>query len=301
MTPAQLKLMRAFEQRPYSEAGFKIWDVSNPSQPHLLTHVRTGGIGVHRFDMDERYAYISTEMAGFHGNILVIYDLGDPLKPVEVSRWWMPGQHTGGGETPHWPGHDHRLHHAMRQGDELWAAMWHGGLRIIDISDISAPKTAGSYDYHPPFPEPTHTVMKVPFKVAGREIAVVADEEHKHLPGQLHAGLWVFDVSDRSDLKPIGMFHLPELDSPYSRKEGRIGLHQFQERITDTRLYCAWFSGGLRILDIADPTMPVEIGHYIPEPRSGFAAPQTNDVDIDDRGLIYLIDRNNGFDILEHR
>jgi hypothetical protein len=40
---------------------------------------------VHRFDMDKDYAYISTEMPGFIGNILVTYDIRNPAKPVEVS------------------------------------------------------------------------------------------------------------------------------------------------------------------------------------------------------------------------
>jgi hypothetical protein len=44
------------------------------------------------------------------------------------------------------------------------------------------------------------------------------------------------------------------------------GAHQFQERVADHRLYCTWFSGGLRVLDISDPTAPEEIGWYIPEP-----------------------------------
>lgn len=299
MTREQLDLMREFQRQPFTEAGFKVWDVSNKSAPRLLSHVRTGGIGVHRFDMDDRYAYISTEMDGFHGNILVIYDLADPAKPVEVSRWWMAGQHIAGGEKPNWQGFRNRLHHAMREGDELWAAVWHAGIRAIDISDISEPITVGSYNYHPPFPEPTHTVMKVPFEVAGRQIAVAADEEHDHIPGQLHAGLWIFDVSNRSDLKPIGMYHLSECDSPFARREGRFGLHQFQEKLTDTRLYCAWFSGGLRVIDIADPTLPCEIAHYIPEPRSGFTTPQSNDVDVDERGLVFLLDRNAGLEIVE--
>ena len=67
-----------------------------------LAYVRTHGVGVHRFDMDDRYAYISTEMEGYVGNILVVYDIADPARPAEVSRWWMPGQHVAGGETPHW-------------------------------------------------------------------------------------------------------------------------------------------------------------------------------------------------------
>jgi len=67
--------------------------------------------------MDERYAYISTEMEGFVGNILVIYDLGDPKHPREASRWWMPGQNIATGEKPSWSGKRHRLHHALRFGD----------------------------------------------------------------------------------------------------------------------------------------------------------------------------------------
>lgn len=295
-----LELAREFERNPYAEGGFKVWDIADRSNPKLLKHVLTGGIGVHRFDMDENFAYISTEMEGFHGNILVIYDLANPSDPQEVSRWWMPGQHIAGGEKPHWSGWSHRLHHAMRHGDELWAAVWNAGLRIIDIKDISKPVTVGEYNYHPPFPEPSHTFMKVPFQLDGKDVAVVADEEHDHIPGQLHAGLWTFDVSDKSNIKPLGMFHLSEQASPYVNS-GRFGMHQFQEHIADTKLFCAWFSGGLRVVDIANPALPKETGFYIPEPRKGHDAPQTNDVDRDDRGLIYLLDRDNGLDIVEYK
>jgi hypothetical protein len=90
------------------------------------------------------------------------------------------------------------------------------------------------------------------------------------------------------------------MDSPWSRTPGgRFGAHQFQEHMKDTLVYCAWFSGGLRIVDIKDPRAPREVGHYIPEPVGGRPSPQSNDVDVDARGLIYLVDRNVGFDILE--
>jgi hypothetical protein len=65
-------------------------------------------------------------------------------------------------------------------------------------------------------------------------------------------------------------------------------------------VYAAWFSGGLRIIDIADPYWPKEVGHFIPEPVNGFTSPQSNDVDVvDETGLVYLIDRNAGLDIVE--
>lgn len=297
--PADISVLEDERKRGYQDGGFKLWDISNPSEPRLLHHERTFGLGVHRFDMDEKYAYISTEMEGYVGNILVIYDIAEPSKPIEVSRWWLPGQNLAGGETPTWSGYGHRLHHAMRQGDYLWAAVWDAGMRVIDISNMSRPKTVGSYDYHPWVVEPTHTFLPVAHEIAGRKIALVADEEHEHRHGQPHAGLWLFDISDVGNMQPISTFHVSELDSPWARAPGRFGLHQFQEHIDGSLVYCAWFGGGLRVVDIADPTMPKEAGYFIPAPYPGEDAPQTNDVDVDDRGLIYLIDRNRGFEIVE--
>jgi hypothetical protein len=294
-----IPLIRDFMQRGYSDGGFRVWDISDRAKPRLIAHQKTFGFGVHRFDMDERYAYISTEMEGYVGNILVIYDLKDPARPEEIARWWMPGQHLAGGEKPTWSGYRNRLHHTLRVGDRLYASCWHAGLRVIDVSDIRKPRTVGAYDYHPPFPEPTHTVLKVPFPVGGREVAVVFDEEHDHVPGRLHAGMWLFDLTDVAHIKPISMFHVSELDSPWSRV-GRFGAHQPAEHLSDTLVHASWFSGGLRIVDIADPVAPREVGHYIPEPPAGQSSPQSNDVDVDARGLIYLLDRNQGLDVLEY-
>jgi hypothetical protein len=298
--PAFLPRARASLSEPaYAEGGFRLWDIRDRANPRLLKHQLTGGIGVHRFDMDERYAYISTEMEGYVGNILVIYDIADPANPREVGRWHMPGQHVAAGEVPTWQGQHHRLHHTLREGNTLWAAVWYAGIRAIDVSDITRPRTIGEYRYHPPFPEPTHTIMRVPGLVAGRSIAVGVDEEHEHTPGQPHAGLWVFDVADPARITPLSMWHLSELESPYVRTGDRFGAHQFQERMHDTCLYTAWFAGGLRVVDIADPLAPREVAHWLAEPPPGQTSPQCNDVDTDGQGLVYVLDRNRGLEILE--
>jgi hypothetical protein len=308
VSPDDLRALEEFEKLGYHNGGFKVYDVSDPSKPKLICFQKTGGIGVHRFDMDARYAYISTEMKGYVGNILVIYDMRDPAKPQEVSRWWMPGQHIDGGEKPTWSGKRHRLHHALRFGDEMWASCWHGGINVVDVSDIAKPKTLGSYNYHPPFPEPTHTVMPAPGKIGGRRIALAIDEEDQAQSasesearrGRLHAGIMVLDVTDTAAIKPISLFEVSELDSPFSRVDGaRFGAHQYHERVVGTLVFAVWFGGGLRIIDVADPFVPREVGWYIPEPVAGRAAPQSNDVMLDDRGLIYVVDRHVGFDVLE--
>ena len=69
--------------------------------------------------------------------------------------------------------------------------------------------------------------------------------------------------------------------------------------MTGTIVHAVWFGGGLRIIDVADPLVPREVGYFIPEPVAGRKAPQSNDVTLDDRGLIYMVDRNVGFDVLE--
>ncbi len=289
----------AARARGYDEGGFRIFDISDKANPKPITHHKTHGFGVHRFDVDANYAYMSTEMDGYIGNILVTYDLADPARPQEVSRWWMPGQHLAGGETPSWRGYKNRLHHAMRVGDELWAAVWHAGFRVLDVSDITSPRCVASHDYHPPFPEPTHTVMPLPELIDGRRIAVAIDEEHEHRRGNLHGFMWVFDVTDFSDIKALSAFDVSEMESPWSRAPGRFGAHQFREKMDGTLVYATWFSGGLRVVDLADPFKPNEVAHFIPEPLAGAASPQSNDVDLDDRGLIYLLDRDRGLDILE--
>ena len=308
LTDADLVAIEKDEAQPYRNGGFRIYDIADRTKPKLIHHQLTGGGGVHRFDMDERYAYISTEMEGFLGAMLVTYDMRDPQRPQEVSRWWLPGQNTAAGEKPSWSGKRHRLHHALRFGDEMFASCWHGGIRVVDVSDISKPKTVASYNYHPPFPEPTHTFMPVPGKIGGKRIALSIDEEdqaqsaneEESRRGRLHAGISLFDISDYGEVKPLSLFEVSELNSPFARTPGaRFGAHQFHERMTGTLVYAVWFGGGLRIIDVADPMAPREVGSFIPDPVGERKAPQSNDVMLDERGLIYMVDRHVGFDVLE--
>ncbi len=82
------------------------------------------------------------------------------------------------------------------------------------------------------------------------------------------------------------------------RTWNKFGAHQYREKLDGTLVYATWFAGGLRVLDLADPLSPVEVAHYMVETLDG-KPPQSNDVDVDDNGLIYLLDRNTGLDILE--
>ena len=126
---------------PGFAGGLGIFDVSNPEKPRELAFWRCGGAGVHRFTFDGRYAYISPEVDGYVGNIVMILDLADPAKPREVGRWWIPGQHKAGGEDYPWDNWvPPRCHHPLRFGDRLYVSYWHHGFFILDVSDMSKPK-----------------------------------------------------------------------------------------------------------------------------------------------------------------
>jgi hypothetical protein len=280
--------------------GLGIWDVSDPTQPKSIGQWRCGGLGVHRFTFDGRYAYLSPEMDGYVGNIVMILDFADPAKPREVGRWWMPGQHVAGGETPNWKGRDHRCHHPIRLGDRLYVSYWQGGGVILDISDMTKPKLVSSFDWSPPFPWPTHTVAPVPFPINGRRYIIVADEDvarlSEDMAPELSSPLWFLDATDETRPIPVSSFQVEGVNG--KRNPNNTGCHQPVEVIRGTELPVAWFAQGLRIIDFSNPMAPKDVAHYLPDVPAGRRV-CSNDVFQDDRGLIYLLDRIDGLSILE--
>lgn len=285
---------------PAYTPGLMIFDVSKPATPKEIAFWRCGGLGVHRFDLDERYGYLSAEMDGYQGHIVVILDLQEPIRPQEVGRWWLPGQWVAGGEKPSWEGRTHRCHHPLRRGDRLYTSYWHAGFVILDIADLTRPKFVSRLDWSPPYPCPTHTALRIPWKLAGRDFLIVTDEEvTDRLARWPAAFLWMIDVTEERNPVPVGTYKLPDqLDAP--AKEG-FGAHQPQEQLYGSNILCVtWFGGGLRVLDLSNPYAPAEVGYYVPRPGKGQRRVVSNDVFVAPDGLIYLVDRLNGFDILEY-
>jgi hypothetical protein len=281
-------------------AGLGIYDVENPSDPKLITKWRTHASGVHRYEFDGRYAYVSPTVEGYVGNIAMILDMSDPTRPREIGRWWVPGQWAAGGEE--YPWHDYvppRCHHPLRVGDRLYVSYWQHGGYILDISDMSKPKAIAHIDTKPAFPHPTHTLLKMRQKLKGREILLVADEDVAKLYPHAPAFTWVYDVTDETKPAAIATFQVAGLDVDGSPQPPMTGCHQPSERFNGTIIPFAWFAQGLRLVDFADPFAPKEVGFYERDPAPGAERASSNDVTIDDRGLVYVIDRIRGVDIIE--
>ena len=281
--------------------GLGIYDVSNPAQPKELAKWSTAGKGVHRYSFDGRYAYISPTVEGYVGNIVMILDLADPAHPQEVGRWWIPGQWQAGGEDypwKDWPAP--RCHHPLRLGDRLYVSYWHHGVFILDISDMTQPKLVAHRATQAAFPHPTHTCLPMPQPLKGRRVLVVADEDVAKLWPAAPSFAWIYDITEERLPTPIGTFQVPDLDRDGSPQPPMTGCHQPSERLAGgTVIPFAWFAQGLRLVDIADPFQPREVGHYAPDAPQGCERASSNDVTLDGRGLVYLIDRQRGIDILE--
>jgi len=281
------------------KGGLAVYDVSKPETPRRLGKWETGGAGVHRYDFDGRYAYISATKDGYIGNIVVILDLADPAQPREVGSWWIPGQWEAGGEPYPWDDFvEPKCHHPLRVGDRLYVSYWHHGLFILDISDMSRPKLVSEHRRSPAFPHPTHTCLVIPQLLKGRRIMVVADEDVAKLRSAPPAFSWVFDITEETLPTPIATIQVPGMDN-VTPQPSQTGCHQPSEVFSGTIIPFAWFSRGLRLFDIADPYAPKEVGHYEPDPAPGAQRCSANDVTMDSRGLIYLIDRIRGVSIIE--
>ena len=288
------------KQAPEFGGGLGIYDVTNPSQPKPITKWKTAGSGVHRFSFDGRYAYISPTVEGYTGNIVMILDLADPARPHEVGRWWASGQWVTGGEQ--YPGTDQlelRCHHPLRLGNRLYVSYWHGGFFILDIEDMAQPRMLAHVNTGPSFPHPTHTCLPLGQPLKGRRVMVVADEDVLPLRPAAPSFAWVYDTTCETLPIPISTFQVPALDADGSPQPEMTGCHQPSERLTGSVIPFAWFACGMRLVDISNPFAPREVGYYVGDPPAGHARVSSNDVTIDDRGLIYLVDRQRGVDIIE--
>ena len=130
--------------------------------------------------------------------------------------------------------------------------------------------------------------------------------------------VWVIDITDEKHPVGVATFNVPEAGGSFCTRGGRFGSHSSNENqppmYARRVLFFAWFNAGVRAVDIRDPYHPREIGNYIPattdktDKRCVKAeggerckiAIQTNNVDVDDRGYVYIVDRaNTGLHILE--
>jgi hypothetical protein len=165
--------------------------------------------------------------------------------------------------------------------------------------------------------------MEVPelqdFNVKTRDYLVVVSEATANgCQETIHHMAFFVDITDPGQPMVVSNYHVPEASGEFCERGGRFGTHasqwSYDPMFYKKVVFLSYFNAGARAVDVRDPLKPVELGYYIPattdktdercDTTSGSEvckiAIQTNNVELDDRGYLYLADRaNTGLHIVE--
>ncbi len=148
-------------------------------------------------------------------------------------------------------------------------------------------------------------------------IAVVNESTQNECHEDYHM-MFMVDITDETKPYNVSNYHVPEKSGDFCKRGGRFGAHASHENMGPIYykklMFLSWFNAGLRVVDIRNPFTPKEVAYYIPAINKNTSkrcikvdgvnnckiAIQTNNVEVDDRGYIYMVDRaNTGMHILE--
>jgi len=258
-------------------AGVDLFDISKPETPRLISHFDCSGPysrGVHAvWFVDGHYLHMSSGSGDFQprnqldDQFYRILDVSNPAKPVEVGRWWYPG---------------------TREGDE--APPPERLTRNI--------KVVSHWNHSPPFNGFIHTLLPL----FDRNLWIVSDECVQDNGADWPKLVWVIDSRNEKNPVPIGTFPAPPYDA-FAKRGGRFGAHNLHENLpiptsfcSDTLIIGSFFNAGVRVYDTTDPYQVQEVAYFVPgAPKlSPAGAIQLNDVFVDERRIVYTMDRFTG-------
>jgi murein DD-endopeptidase MepM/ murein hydrolase activator NlpD len=305
-------------------AGFAVYDLSDPADPVALSSVDVGerSDGITELDVsvsegqvllatlvaDRNYgsatedeAFSLPEPEGTPGPSLDLYDLSAPEQPAFISTW-QPSPDPDETEEPvaAFPGRSHRLvwlnHERIAAGLEDRRAV------VLDLTDPTQPTEAwdtemvwdmvGPADLQPGSVIDGHSLivderLTVPeIGVVGRQVVVDSAED-------LGTPIGAFIPSNIDDRPTDSGFYLPNGSTQHSANISVV----------------SWMSGGVRVVDLEDPSQPLEIAHFVPapafDPQRWWTAPDGTtqfpmvwDIAVDG-GYLYVSDHHSGLWILE--
>ena len=326
--------------RAVGSQGHEIWNVADPANPVLVTHIGQGLKDTHKswWECDTGIAYLVSGVPGWRVRRMTeVYDLSDPAHPQKIRDFGLPGQEPGStGPVPT------ELHGPISLGPEAnriyfgYGTDKNGIVQIVDRNKLlNGPKepTPANLRYpevgrltmsafngaHTVFPMKGMPIAEFAKDKDGqaRDIVMIVDEAILNECGEPRQMVWFADVTVESRPMIISSWTVPEASGHFCERGGRFGSHSSNESMAPVfyrkMAFIAFFNAGVRALDIRDPYHPKEVGYFIPSITDKTdkrcvtvdgkdrckVAIQTNNVETDDRGYIYIVDRaNTGMHIL---
>lgn len=297
-------------------AGMELFDISDPEKPKSLSFFDASGPfsrGVHQlWFCDGEFVHMAAGAADFQPHNQLddqfyrIVDVRDPSHPTEAGRWWLPGTRVGDAASPpkrHEPPADsgfraHNTNVYPQRPDRAYLGYLDAGMIILDIADKANPSVVARWDNSPPYHGFSHTVLPL-FE---RNLLVVTDESVRDEGADWPKLVWILDAREEGNPVPIATCPMPPHDV-FARRGGRFGAHNIHENVpvptswhSEEIIVGTFFNAGLRAYDISNPYQPREIAFFVPEaPASApTGAIQLNDVFVDERGIVYTVDRHAG-------
>ncbi len=319
--------------RANGNVSHEIWDLTNPRAPALVSTVVSGGSATHKswWDCRTGIAYIVYDgrQLGWKTNrLLWVVDLSDPANPIIIRQFGLAGQEPNS-KAPAVPAGAHEAT-LSPNGERLYIAYGTGSDGIMQIVDVA--KLLGCRPACPDSPTPEqlrfpqvgrldmprfwggHTAwpvigIDVPeqaqfINASPRDFLVLVSESFANeCREHSHDMVFLVDITDETKPFPVANYQVPESAGDFCSRGGRFGAHSmnwsYNPDFYKKLIVVSYFNAGVRAVDIRDPFHPKEVGFFIPATtvkttsRDGKRVIQSNNVEIDNRGYIYLADRAN--------
>ncbi|MFN2388852.1 MAG: LVIVD repeat-containing protein [Actinomycetota bacterium] len=275
------------------DSGVFLLDVSKPSRPKMLSQINLSrdvgavdrtGRQIHSITKYPGKPIIYINPGGLPSNGLMVthmLDVSNPKKPKIVGEFRPPAPPTGC--------HDFSFHFDKRGKFGFCAGF--EGTQIWEVSDPLAPEVVSTI-YNPLIQFSHYAVASADGKILAinDENITVNDCVEQETPS---GAIWFYDISN---------IESPELLSFFSPRRGGLPIGSFETDLPCTSHDFNWvdkttavvpfYSGGLSVISLKDPSVPEELAYYRPDDSIMWSAHYY-------KGRIYTNDLGRGFEVLE--
>jgi hypothetical protein len=276
-------------------------------------------------------AYLNGTTEGWlAARTLQLYDLSNPEKPQHIRDFaldgWQPGSSGGESSGLHQPfAHGNRVYMGYSPSSDGIFQILDRDKLINGDASVADPLAPTSHNLLYPqiarVDMPSYYGAHTTKPIYGMEIADYADNaEHKTIDLLIVISeeldeacladrdiTFFVDITEEAHPFAVSSFQVPEEPGDFCHRGGRFGVHGMQDAYNpnfDKRLVLlSYFNAGVRAVDIRDPFNPREVGYFIPQKTDKTQETcdddnnhcavqiQTNNVNVDDRGYVYIVDR----------